>query len=149
MSEQRTGHPTGPTGPGSVVLELGENIGALILATPPDLAGHEIDISPRAGGPRTHSLVRERHTGSHVSYAAVYPVLTAGEYTVWGDDGTPAGQVTIRGGQASHFRWPPAASASGASTNGQPRTGPRATPGGSAPRSGWWSAPARRRPAPP
>ena len=105
-------HRTGPTGPGSVVLELGGNIGALILATPPDLAGREIDISPRAGGPRTHSLARERRTASHISYAAVYPVLTAGEYTVWRDDGTPAGQVTIRGGQASHFRWPQAAPAS-------------------------------------
>jgi len=110
-------HQTGPTGTGSVVLELGENIGALILTTPPDLAGHEIDISPcggeaGAGGPRTHSLVRERRTASGTSYAAVYPVLTAGQYTVWRADGTPAGQVTIRGGQASHFRWPPAAPAS-------------------------------------
>ena len=112
MTERHASHLTGPTGPGSVVLELGENIGALILATPPDLAGHEIDISPHAGGPRTHSLVRERHTASRTSYAAVYPVLTAGEYTVWREDGTPAGQVTIRGGQASHFRWPQAAPAS-------------------------------------
>jgi hypothetical protein len=110
MHEHHTGHRTGPTGPGSVVLEVGENIGALILATPPDLAGHEIEISPRTGGPRTHSLVRERRTASRISYAAVYPALSAGEYTVWQQDGTPAGQVTIRGGQASHFRWPYAVS---------------------------------------
>jgi len=107
-------HLAGPTGPGSVVLELGENIGALILATPPGLAGHEIEISPCAGGRRTHSLVRERRTPTQTSYAAVYPVLPAGEYTVWREDGTPAGQVTIRGGQASHFRWPQAVPASGA-----------------------------------
>jgi hypothetical protein len=106
------GHQTGPTGPGSVVLELGENIGALILATPPDLSGREIEISPCGGGPRTHSLVRERYTASRTSYAAVYPVLSAGEYTVWREDGTPAGRVTIRGGQATHFRWPEVAPAS-------------------------------------
>lgn len=105
-------HLTGPTGPGSVVLELGENIGALILATPPDLAGLEIEISPREGGPRTHSLVRERRTPRGTSYAAVYPALSAGEYTVWREDGSPAGQVTIRGGQASHFHWPQVAAAS-------------------------------------
>ena len=96
----------GTSGPGSVILELGEGIGALILEAPPDLGGHEIEISPQAGGPRTHSLVRERRTAAGRSYAAVYPVLPAGDYIVWREDGVPAGQVTIHGGQASRFRWP-------------------------------------------
>jgi hypothetical protein len=99
-------HVSGPSGPGSVVLELGADIGALILDTPPGLAGREIEISPTVGGPHTHSLVRERRTAAGLSYAAVYPVLAAGDYTVWRDDGIPAGQVTICGGQASRFRWP-------------------------------------------
>jgi hypothetical protein len=38
-------------GPGSVILELGEHIGALILEVPPGLAGHEIELSPSGGGP--------------------------------------------------------------------------------------------------
>jgi hypothetical protein len=96
----------GTSGPGSVILELGDGIGALILETPPGLDGHEIEISPSAGGARTHSLVRERHTATRTSYAAVYPVLPEGDYIVWCEDGVPAGQVTIRGGQASRFRWP-------------------------------------------
>ena len=96
----------GTSGPGSVILELGEGIGALILETPPGLDGHEIEISPSAGGARTHSLVRARHTATRTSYAAVYPVLPEGDYIVWREDGVPAGQVTIRGGQASRFRWP-------------------------------------------
>ena len=96
----------GTSGPGSVILELGEGIGALILEAPPDLGGHEIEISPQAGGPRTHSLVRERRTAAQTVYAAVYPVLPAGEYIVWRRTVIPAGQVTIRGGQASRFRWP-------------------------------------------
>src|ERR1700689_1227056 len=94
----------GTSGPGSVILGLGEGIGALILVTPPDLAGHEIEISPSAGGARTHSLVRERRTASGTTYAAVYPV--------WREDETSAGQVTIHGGQASRFRWPEVAPAS-------------------------------------
>ena len=102
MTEQTLG----TSGPGSVILELGEGIGALILETPPGLAGHEIEISPSAGGARTHSLVRERHTATRTIYAAVYPVLPEGDYIVWREDGVPAGQVTIRGGQASRFRWP-------------------------------------------
>ena len=99
-------HRYGTSEPGSVILELGEGIGALILDTPPDLDGEEIEISPRAGGPRTHSMVRERHTGTRTVYAAVYPVLAAGDYVVWRKDGSQAGQVSIRGGQASRFRWP-------------------------------------------
>lgn len=102
MTEQTLG----TSGPGSVILELGEGIGALILETPPGLGGHEIEISPSAGGARTHSLVRERHTATRTIYAAVYPVLPEGDYIVWREDGVPAGQVTIRGGQASRFRWP-------------------------------------------
>jgi len=96
----------GTSGPGSVILELGEGVGALILEAPPGLHGREIEISPADGGPRTHSLVRERATAAGRSYAAVYPDLPAGEYVVWREDGLPAGQVSICGGQATRFRWP-------------------------------------------
>src|ERR1700679_3996647 len=93
----------GTSGPGSVILELGEGIGALILETPPDLNGHEIEISPSGGGARTHSMVRERQTATRTSYAAVYPVVPEGDYTVWREDGVPAGQVAVHGGQARRF----------------------------------------------
>jgi hypothetical protein len=99
-------HAYGPTGPGSVVLELGGTIGALVLATPPGLAGHEIEISPSAGGRRTHSMVRERVTAAGVSYAAVYPGVPAGDYVVWREAGTVAGHVTVRGGEIARFTWP-------------------------------------------
>ena len=102
----------GPSGPGSVVLELGEGIGALVLDAPAERCGHEIEISPSGGGHRTHSLVRERRTGQGTTYAAVYPNLAAAEYTVWLEDGTPAGRVTVRGGQVTRFRWPEVAPAS-------------------------------------
>ena len=102
MSEQ----VLGMSGPGSVILELGEGVGALILEAPPVLRGREIEISPAAGGPRTHSLVRERVTAGGRSYAAVYPDLAAGDYVVWREDGLPAGRVTVHGGRASRFRWP-------------------------------------------
>ncbi len=83
----------GPTGPGTVVLELGPGVGALILYTPPGLDGEEIEIS-RDGDPavrRAHSRVRPRHAPAGTSYAAVYPVLPAGQYTVWRDERLPAG----------------------------------------------------------
>lgn len=105
-------HVHGTSGPGTVILELGEDVGALILEAPPELHHHEIEISPTAGGPRTHSLVRERRTATKTLYAAVYPALAEGDYVVWDEDGIPAGQVSIRGGRATRFRWPEVAPAS-------------------------------------
>ena len=106
-----TEHVHGTSGPGSVILELGMSVGALILDAPPDLHGHEIEISPVAGGARTHSLVRERRTATKTLYAAVYPALAEGDYVVWDEDGIPAGRVSIHGGRATKFRWPEVAPA--------------------------------------
>jgi hypothetical protein len=51
-----------PSWEGSVVLDIGEDVGALLLHTSPSLLGHEIDLIPEDPCiPRTHSAVRERH----------------------------------------------------------------------------------------
>jgi hypothetical protein len=99
-------HAYGPTGPGSVILELGEHVGALILEVPSALAGREIDISPISGGPRTHSMVRERSTAAGVSYAAVYPNLPATDYVIWRDETTPAATVAVSPARPTTYRWP-------------------------------------------
>jgi hypothetical protein len=98
----------GPTGPGTVVLDLGADTGALILYTPPELDRAEIEISrddePHAH--RTHSQVRARPMKTVTEYAAVYPGLRAGQYTIWRDERQPAATVTITGGQVTSCRWP-------------------------------------------
>jgi hypothetical protein len=90
-----------------VVLNLGPGVGALILTTPPEMDGREIEIS-RADVPagRTHSQVRERQAGGRASYAAVYPDLASGTYTIWRDQVTAAGTVTVTGGVVTSFDWP-------------------------------------------
>jgi hypothetical protein len=95
----------GPTGPGVVVMELGAGIGALILYTPPGLDGEEIEIS-LDGEKRTHSRVRPRPVPGATKYAAVYPGLPAGHYTIWRDGHTPATAATVTGGQVSSCYWP-------------------------------------------
>ena len=97
-----------PSGTGTVVLDIGDGTGALILYTPAGLNGAEIEISP-AGAPdgaRTHSRVRERRTGGGVRYAAVYPGVPEGRYTIWRDAGRPAATVTITGGSIASCHWP-------------------------------------------
>lgn len=99
----------GPSGPGTVVLNVGGGTGALVLNTPSDLDGAEIEISRRDAAPgarRTHSQVRRREVGGRVLYAAVYPDLPAGEYTLWRDAVTPAADLTISGTQVTTFTWP-------------------------------------------
>lgn len=110
----------GPSSAGSVVLELGDAVGVLVLEATADLNGREIEISPVDGthhhdhghgdahvhAHRTHSRVRERGTAAGTSYAAVYPGLAVGTYTVWRDHDTPVGTVTIDGGRVTRYRWP-------------------------------------------
>ncbi len=132
-SEHGAGGPSGhsaggPSGPGSVVLDIGPGTGALVLYAPPDLDRAEIEISPVGDphAPRTHSAVRRRLTSAragpdadasdadasaaeNVSYAAVYPALAAGSYTIWRDVGKPAGSATITEGQVTTWHWPAAA----------------------------------------
>jgi hypothetical protein len=99
----------GPSGPGTVVLELGPGVGALILHTPESLDGAEIEISRVTGDGRehrTHSMVRPRHVVGGTRYAAVYPGLAPGDYTIWASDGTAAATVTVGAGAAASVHWP-------------------------------------------
>ena len=96
----------GPSGPGTVIMELGAGVGALILYTPADLDGAEIEISLDPATRRTHSRVRPRRAPAGTRYAAVYPGLPAGCYTIWRDERRPAGTVTVTGGQVASCRWP-------------------------------------------
>ena len=95
----------GPTGAGTVVLNLGPGAGALILTTGPEANGREIEISPagQPGARRVHAQVRERPARGRTGYAAVYPDLAPGRYTVWRDQGTAAGSVTVPGGAVARF----------------------------------------------
>jgi hypothetical protein len=100
-------HVPGPSRSGSVVLNVGPGIGALVLHVPADLDRREIEISSPAtpAALRTHSQVRERRTAGSVQYAAVYPGLAAGDYLIWRDASTVLGVVTIEGGHVTSYHW--------------------------------------------
>jgi hypothetical protein len=100
-----TGEPA-PDPESYVVLDIGADVGALVLYCPAELDGAEIEISRAvpAGSVRTHSQVRMRKTGEVRVFAAVYPGLNAGTYTIWSDAATPAGTVVIEGGQVTTWQ---------------------------------------------
>jgi hypothetical protein len=95
----------GPAGSGTVVLELGPGAGALVLTTPPELDGAEIHISTTGESYRTHSIVRRRHVAGSTQYAAVYPSLPPGSYTVWRASGDPLTTAIITGGAVTMTDW--------------------------------------------
>jgi hypothetical protein len=67
------------------------------LQTAAEENGREIEIS-RGNDGRTHSVVRPRHVAGCTQYAAVYPGLPPGSYTVWLDSANSAISVTIIAG---------------------------------------------------
>jgi hypothetical protein len=90
----------------SVVLDIGEDVGALVLYTPPAYAGREIEMSPAGDdGRRTHTGVLLRRLGGRTFYAAVYPALRAGVWRIWTDDPALPDAVTIAGGVVTELDW--------------------------------------------
>jgi hypothetical protein len=85
-----------------VVLDIGGDVGALVLYTPPALHGREIEVAPLGNeARRVHSAVLERTIGGRTVHAAVYPELMAGDYEVCSADGP---HFTIVGGNVSEVR---------------------------------------------
>jgi hypothetical protein len=116
------------------VLDIGGDIGALILYTDAAYNGREIEVSPidepddRHGrghehadehehdhqhenahghehGHRTHTAIHERRSGGQVTYAGIYVELKAGSYRIWTDDPSLPDRVTIIGGQVAEVDW--------------------------------------------
>jgi hypothetical protein len=82
----------------SVVLDIGEDIGALVIYTDADLRGREIEVSPRGSvAMRLHVEVLERRISGQPVFAAVFPRLRAGEYDMWANSPKPRGTITITG----------------------------------------------------
>jgi hypothetical protein len=104
MTRRESEH-AGPTGAGTVVLELGPGVGALVLITSPELEGTEIDVSLADDRYRTHAIVRRRLLAGGTQYAAVYPSLPPGSYTVWRAHGDPLAATTITGGAVTTIDW--------------------------------------------
>ena len=90
----------------SLVLDIGGTVGALVITTGPELAEEEIEISPGLDptAHREHNVVHARRDRDVVmAYAAVFPAVDAGDYTVWNHDGSPYAVITVHGGQVTQL----------------------------------------------
>jgi hypothetical protein len=101
-------------GQGPVLLDIGDDVGALVVFAPAALAGQEIEIrtrtatlAPEESRPPQHVSVLPRHGADSTRYAAVFGAVPAGEYEL---ALRPAGPVqlvlTVPGSQVTEATWP-------------------------------------------
>jgi len=92
--------------PEFVVLEIGDDLGALIVRADPDMHAVEIEISPDGvDDQRSHKEVLERSINGHPAFSAVFDGLRAGTYTLWVDDEARARGVKVEGGHVGQLDW--------------------------------------------
>jgi hypothetical protein len=88
------------------VLDIGDDVGALIIYCRPELRGKQIDVSLRGyEWQRTHTDVLERRANNRATFAALFLSLLVGDYVIWGNGSEPIGEVTITGGQVTEIDW--------------------------------------------
>jgi hypothetical protein len=92
--------------PESVVLDIGQDIGALMIYTDPTLRGREIEVSPvGSAATRVHVEVLERWVNGRQVFAAVFPTLHEGSYNIWQHSTKPSGTASITGGKVTTMDW--------------------------------------------
>jgi hypothetical protein len=120
MTENENPH----AGQGSVMLDIGGDIGALVVSMPPSMVGQEIEIAPVGGhrheadhdhghghghgqGHRPHVAVVDRPVPGGTQPSLVFPDLVEGSYELFdkGED-TVLMTVEILGGQVTETSWP-------------------------------------------
>jgi hypothetical protein len=88
------------------VLDIGEDVGALVIYCRPELRGRQIDVSLRGSEwQRTHTDVLERRANNRPVFAALFLALAVGDYVIWGNSQEPIGEVTISGGEVAEIDW--------------------------------------------
>jgi hypothetical protein len=119
-------------GQGAVVLDIGGDIGALIVAMPAELDGVEIEIRPVGAVPQPHGhdhshddhghshaqdpdhhaphphvAVVPRPTSAGLVPSAVFADLVAGDYELYERlDGRVRLRATVHGGEVTSATWP-------------------------------------------
>jgi hypothetical protein len=92
--------------PESVILDIGGEMGALIVHTDADMHGVEVEISATGHDhQRTHKDVLEREINGRPAFTAVFDKVRDGNYTLWVDDLARTREVIVTAGAVSELDW--------------------------------------------
>jgi hypothetical protein len=96
-------------GQGSVLLDIGGDVGALVVEMPAGLVGVEVEVRATGGAPgghRPHVAVVERPAGTTTVPSLVFPALAAGTYELC-DKGTDTVRLraAVVGGRVTQLVW--------------------------------------------
>ena len=93
---------------GDAVLDIGGDVGALVLYTGPAHLGLEIEVSREDDDTnRVHTMIRERTVQGRLVQAGIFAELRSGRYRIWGGDPLLPDRVTIAGGEVAEIDWRP------------------------------------------
>ncbi len=114
MTEHGHGHGHGHVenpfaGQGSVLLDIGGDVGALVVAMPASTVGVEIEIRPvgQVDGPHPHVAVVDRPAGDRTVPSLVFGELREGSYELYEKGGGPVRlTASVRGGAVTEVSWP-------------------------------------------
>ena len=88
---------------GHAVLDIGQDVGALIIYTGKELLGEEIEVSIKGNdAKRIHTAIHERKVNGRSIFAGLFLALPVGEYIIWVH---PSCEVTIAGGHVAEVNW--------------------------------------------
>jgi hypothetical protein len=92
--------------PEFVVLDIGDEIGALVVHAADCMHGLEMEISPAGDDEqRSHKEVLERSIAGRPAFTAVFDGLSAGTYTLWMGGEARTRGVRIEGGAIAQLDW--------------------------------------------
>jgi hypothetical protein len=111
MYPARHGENLSYAGQGAVLVDIGGDMGALVVHMPADMAGEEIEVCPaaedRTAEHRPHVAVLPRPVSNGVAYSAVFPALAAGQYDLYRKpDGPVRLTASVTGGHVGEVCWP-------------------------------------------
>ena len=101
-------------GQGSVVLDIGGDVGAVVVEMPASLTGFEVEARLEGGAEERpahppHVAVVNRQVGAGMVPSLVFPSLTAGRYRLvrkGGSDGDGEMSVEVAAGEVTMAQWP-------------------------------------------
>ncbi len=89
-----------------IAVDIGEDIGALVLYAEPEHEWLEPEVHPVDNESlRQHVWVMERTVGAGSVYAAVFPSLAEGRYAVCSPEGLATREIEIIGGKVTEEHW--------------------------------------------